>query len=197
MYSSGTYRFIPWSLVLLLTLLAATPSTASLFRRTSLENLVDEHEIILVGEVLDLHSYWNGDGTFILTDVTVQPEEFFKGSTGSGPVTFTLQGGTVDELTTVIVGGPRLAQGESYLLFLNEQSLSPTLRTLTIREHSQGVFEFSVSPEGELRMLSQANGMKLVPDSKGRTAPAGGFDGMIPEEIFQAIVSLVSERGNS
>ena len=187
-------RWAAIHLVLVVVLLAAQAGEATTLRRASLENLVESHSTILVAEVTSAVSYWNPEHTFIFTDLTLRPEKILKGAEKGEDteLTITLLGGTVGDLSTLIVGGAQLLPGHSYLLFLNEESMLSGIRRLTVREHSQGVFEFSLSEEGELRALSQAAGAPLVPDSKGLTEPPGGEEGLAPQDVLEKIATLVS-----
>ena len=47
------------------------PAGATTLIRESLDELVRSNRTIVVGEVVDARSYWNSDGTFILTDVRI------------------------------------------------------------------------------------------------------------------------------
>src|SRR5262245_23642197 len=89
----------------------AVPAPATTLVRQGLEKLVAENQQALVGTVVDLRSYWNEDHTFILTDVRFRPEQSLKGRIRQGDVTLTLMGGTVGDLTTLIIAGPELVPG--------------------------------------------------------------------------------------
>lgn len=182
-----------WGFMALLGLLLAAPGWSTTLVRAGLETLVDDHEMIVVGEVVDTYSYWNTDGSFILTDVTVMPERYLKGDAKKGPVTVTLMGGTVDDMTALIVAGAELVPGNSYLLFLDRGDLKAGQPVMTVREHCQGAFDISLSADGELRVISQANGMHLLQDAEGRVEPPGGKRGLPQPDIFQTIVDLVAQ----
>jgi hypothetical protein len=100
-------------------------------------------------------------------------------------LTITLLGGRVDDLTTVIVGGAELVPGKSYVVFLNEENLPGATRALTVRDHSQGVFDVVPSAEGP-RAVSQAR-LPLLPDTRGLVEPPGGAEGLPLEKMLNAI----------
>lgn len=103
---------------------AVAPAGATTLIRAGLEDLAATNDTVVVGEVLATQSYWNDEGTFILTDVRVAPAEVLKGRAArQRELTVTLMGGTVGDRTTVIVGGAELAPGRSYVLFLGEEDL--------------------------------------------------------------------------
>ncbi len=157
---------------------AVAPVGATTLRRTSLEDLTATNTAIVVGKVLEVYSYWNREGTFILTDVRVEVSEILKGQKEGGVLTVTLMGGSVDELTTLIVGGAELEAGGSYVLFVGEEDLPGVEQARTIRHHCQGVFEIVKAPDGSgLRAVSQANGHPLVPDKLGYFEAPGGREG--------------------
>jgi hypothetical protein len=108
-------RFLGGLMAVTLAAAVTMPASASTFIRQSLDDLVANNETIVVGEVLSVKSYWNSDRTFILSDVTIASREILKGRQQKGSaLTVTVMGGTVGDLTTVIVGGAQLIEGNSY-----------------------------------------------------------------------------------
>lgn len=157
----------------------AVPAGATTLQRASLEDLVAANSKVVVGEVLDVQSRWNDEGTFILTDVRVAPLHVVKGKVHSKEMTVTLMGGTVAGHTTLIVGGAELRPGKAYVLFLDEQNLPGSPKTLTVRDHCQGAFDLAVNRKGELRARSQAYDQVLVPGPTGASLAPGesvGFE---------------------
>lgn len=149
---------------------------ATTLLRVGLDELVAGNRIVVVGEVVDAHSYWNDEGTFILTDVTIKQLETIKGAERS-ELTVTLMGGTVGETTTLIVAGATLVPGRSYVLFLGPQDLPGAKQALTVRDHAQGAYDIVVGKQGELRAVSQAIGHPLLPDGQGLVDAPGGAKG--------------------
>src|SRR5215510_2361160 len=141
--------------------LAATSGGATTLVRQGLDQLTTGSETIVLATVLDIYSYWNADHSFILTDVRVRPSRILKGDP-TGDVTCTIMGGSVGDVTTLIVGGADLAPGSEYMLFLSHADLPGAANRLTIRDHSQGVFEIVGH-----RAFSQAVGDPLLPDKQG------------------------------
>jgi len=168
----------------------AAPASATTLIRASLDHLTDGNGTIVVGEVVDAYSYWNEEGTFILTDVRVAVIERLKGKLDDGEVTVTIMGGTVGDLTTLIVGGAELIPDRSYVLFLNEEDL-PGGRVITVRDHCQGVFDIDAA-EGGLRAVSQANGHPLLPDASGAFDAPGGAEGF----PLEAMIETIRERAD-
>lgn len=166
------------------------PAGATTLIRQSLGDLVAGHGTIVVGEVLDAESYWNADGTFILTDVRIQAHEVLKGDPGIGEFTVTLLGGTVGDLTALIVAGAELVPGRFYALFVGDADLPGAAGVPTVPHHNQGVFDVLLARDG-LRAVSQANRHPLYPDARGRLAPPGGVEGIPLEVLRKSIVELV------
>jgi hypothetical protein len=172
---------------------AVSPASATTLIRESLDDLVAGNRAIVVGEVLDASSYWNEDHTFILTDVRVAVHEALKGDVSDRELTVTIMGGRVGEITTLIVGGPELIPGNSYVLFLNEENLPGAERALTVRDLVQGAFNVKIGREG-LRAMSQANSHPLLPDHSGYIDAPGGVEGMPLNAMMQSIRETVDRQ---
>lgn len=169
----------------------AAPASATTLMRASLDELVAENETIVVGEVVDVESYWNADQSFILTDVRFRTSDVLKGNLRSDELTITVMGGQVGDLTTLIIGGPQLFPGHSYVLFLNEESLPGAQGVLTVRDLVQGAFDVVMAKDG-LRAVSQANGHPLLPDAKGYMDAPGGVEGFPLTAMMQSIREIAA-----
>jgi len=167
----------------------ATPAGASRFARVGLDYLVAENETIVIGEVIETFSYWNAEGTLILTDAKVVISDVLKGDPKLQEVTVTLLGGTVGERTHTAVGAAALETDRSYLLFLHRADLPGAPNVQMIREHGQGVFEIQDGAGGP-RVVSQASSEALVPDAAGVAEAFGGAKGMTLASIRQAVREL-------
>lgn len=169
-------------------------ASATTLMRAGLDELTRGNSKIVVGEILDTHSYWNESGTFILTDVRVAVHEVLKGQVQGGEIELTILGGTVGDLTALIVGGAELQPGSSYVLFLGERNL-PGVRekTLTVSDHCQGVFDLVPNREG-LKAVSQANRHPLIPDRQGSSEPPGGVEGLALGSMVRSIRNLNSRE---
>ena len=180
---------------MVLAIAASTMSAgATTLIRASVDDLVAANRAVVVGEVLDARSYWNESHTFILTDVRLKLDDVLKGNVGK-ELKVTIMGGRVGDLTTLIVGGPELVPGNSYVLFLNEESLPGVERALTVRDLSQGVFDVRIG-RGGLRAISQANGHPLVPDRSGYSEAPGGVEGIPFIEMVQSVRDAVDRQRN-
>lgn len=166
---------------------AAMPINATTLIRANLDDLATDNSTIVLGKVVESYSYWNADGTFIFTDIRVLAQETLKGDKPAGSeFTFTIMGGTVGDLTTLIIGGPELTPGKQYVLFLNEEDLPSVRATLTVRDHIQGVFDVK-QVRGQLRAVSQANRHALVPDAQGKVDVPGGLEGLVFDDLRRLV----------
>lgn len=189
-------RFLRGAAVLAVAATIAAPAGATSLVRAGLDRLVADNGSIVVGEVLEANSYWNAEGSFMLTDVRIAPVETLKGAAQSGEFTVTLMGGRIGDLTTLIIGGAELVPGNAYLLFLNREDLPGAKQTLTVREHSQGVFSLKQTTDG-LRAISQASRQPLVPDASGSMEAPGGKYGMPFTNMVRAIREISQRtKGN-
>ncbi len=188
-----TTRFLA---TLALVVISTASLHASAFERASLERLTATNETIVVGEAIGAHSYWSSDKSFILTDVNLEVRQMIRGEAGARQVVVTLLGGTVGDTTTLIVSGAQLKPGHSYVLFLGEADLPGAKAALTVRDHSQGVFEIATAGGG-LRATSQAAQETLVADERGEIRAEGGPQGFELEAMIQKLRELVgSDKEN-
>ncbi len=182
-----------WALVLAGVL--ALPAGALTLIRADLENLVAGNSVIVVASVEGASSYWNRDGSLILTDFRLRTQEVLKGKV-AGDLSLTLMGGTAGKYTTLIPGGADLIPGRTYLLFLRDEALPGTERVTTVAEHSQGVFNI-VEQNGVQWAVSQAAGEALIPDEEDKDGDAdvpGGQKGMSLAELTRSITALVEQQ---
>jgi len=170
---------------------AMAPAGATTLIREGLDQLVAGNATIVLGEVLDVSSRWNDEGTFILTDVRIAPQEVFKGKIEDPELTITIMGGTVGDRTKLIVGGAELVPGSAYVLFLNQEDLPGAKSVRTVRDHVQGAFDLVLAKDGGVRVVSQANRHPLLPDAKGLVEPPGGAQGIPLDTLRQSIRDLV------
>lgn len=172
--------------------LAAAPAGATTLIRQSLDELVANNATVVVGEVAAVRSYWNEEHSFILSDVTFGVSETLKGRQPRPEITITVMGGTVGDLTSLIVGGPELVEGRSYVLFLNRENLPGAKAALTVRDLCQGVFDITLDDRAELRAVSQAQSHPLLPDQDGLSDAPGGALGLSFDAMTRAIREIAS-----
>ncbi|MDA8019238.1 MAG: hypothetical protein MPN21_17495 [Thermoanaerobaculia bacterium] len=197
----STWKAKLGSLMLGLLLMAgsglSSPSEATTLKRMSVEKLAATNTSVTIGTVVESRSYWNEGGTFILTDVVIEPDAVLKGQAVRGSrMVLTLMGGQVDDLATVIVGGASFELGKSYVIFSSVSDLPGAPSVSTVRDHSQGVFELIQSADGHLRAVSQASDQHLIADDRGQKSAPGGERGMDFDGLLRSIERGVSTDKN-
>lgn len=165
------------------------PAGATSLMRAGLDTLVRENAVVVVGQVVDVYSHWNAEGTFILSDVRLVVDDVLKGDPGQREFTFTAMGGTVGDLSSVIIAGPEIEVGGRYLLFLNREDVPGLSGALMVRDLSQGIFDVKDSRYGSWA-ISQSVGHGLLPDAGGNTEPVGGYSGMPLDKLSSEIRRL-------
>lgn len=182
-----------WAAVLALVLAAFAPAEATTMIRMGVEELVVSNEAVVLGRVVDVQSYWNAQGSFILSDVKVQVLDALKGSAAEKEITLTVMGGNVGELTTLIVAGPEMTVGSDYVLFLNREDLPGVSGARTVRDLAQGIFDV-VAGGGGPRAVSQASRHPLLPDARGVSEAPGGQEGIPLENLIRQVRDLAGVR---
>ena len=170
-------------LVAAATVLAAPAAATTLVRR-GLEELTAANDVVVHAKVVDIHSYWNVEHTFIFTDVRLRALQSLKGEPAA-EMTLTLWGGTVGEITALLLGGPDLAPGREYVLFLGRGDLPGAPDRLTVRDLSQGAFDVRGG-----RAFSQALDVPLLPDALGVADAPGGHEGFLLETLSRRVLEL-------
>jgi hypothetical protein len=171
----------------------AAPALATTLIREGLEDLTRGSGMVLHGRVVDIRSYWNDDNSFIYTDVRVRPIERVKDLLGRNEdVTFTVLGGTVGDITTLVIGGPELVPGSEYVLFLAEDEVHGR-RMLTMPSLVQGAFDVFRSASG-VRAVSQAALLPLLPDAKGLDRAPGDVEGLDLGDMLMSVRKLTLDR---
>ena len=169
-----------------------------MLKRMGLEQLTSSNNMVVLGEVVDFHSYWNSTGTFILTDVRIEVMEVLKGDLEPNKeLEITLMGGEVGDLTALILAGAELAPETSYVLFLSAEDLPGAQGALTVRDHSQGVFEVVLTADQKLRAVSQASEHALVPDAGGASLAPGGSEGLPLDNLLRDVRAIANQQTDS
>jgi ribosomal protein L18E len=182
-----------WAAAIAVAAALAAPARATTMVRIGLEDLTTQNETVVVGRVLDVHSYWNADASFILSDVRVLASSVLKGQAAQRELTVTVMGGSVGDVTTLIVAGPAFEIGKEYVLFLNSEDLPGAAQVRTVRDLSQGIFDVAVTPGGP-RAISQAVRHPLLPDPQGTFEAPGGRGGLALDAMVRDIRRFAAAR---
>ena len=103
-----------------LMLALALPAGASTFLAMSQEELVEKSGAVVTGRVVEVSSFWNSEGTAILTEAVIEVEEAVLGDTPSHVRVRTF-GGQVGDYKIVALGFPTFEKSERLLLFLEPE----------------------------------------------------------------------------
>jgi len=88
--------------------------------QTNLKSLSAGADVILTGKVAKQSSSWNKDKTRILTEVSVEVEEYLKGNSSNKTIVVTTLGGEVGEVGELYTHMPRFSKDEDVLLFVKK-----------------------------------------------------------------------------
>jgi hypothetical protein len=125
--------------------LGATAS-ASTFLEMSPEELVEQAHAVVQGRVIETASFWNRQGTVIMTEAVIEVEDTVLGRDRSHVRVVTF-GGTVGDYRVVAEGFPTFEKGQRLLVFLEpaRQGEDGAHRVLGYR---QGEFEIRQDKQG-------------------------------------------------
>jgi len=106
--------------------------------------------VVLEARVADVQSSWNASGTQILTRVRMDVLEYHKGDLGQRSLEITQLGGTVGDITFVVLGQPSFAVDEQTFLFL---APNYGLGQFPLVEGEQGKFTVTADPVTQTEVL--------------------------------------------
>lgn len=144
----------------------ALPLSASTFVALDDVELVAAADGAVVGEVLEVHSFWNDRGTLIVTEAKLLVRDVVFGD-APAEITVRTFGGDVAGYKVEAHGFPTFEVGQTQLVVL-EKAVDGTLR---VAGHRQGQFEV------QTRMDGTAVAVPMVGDARfltrdGQLAPA-------------------------
>lgn len=126
-------------------LLTAGAAAASTFVAMDTAELVAASDAVIQGEVLEVYSFWNQDGTAVLTEARVLVDEVVAGQAPSEVVVRTF-GGRVGDYVLVAHGFPTFQEGQKVLLFLQR---APD-QSLRVAGYRLGQYHLIPDERGEL-----------------------------------------------
>lgn len=108
---------------ILLTLIAAMPAAApAAVIHKDVAELTTEAQQIVLGDVIEVTSFWDDDRALIKSRIVVQTSMYLLGE-GAGLEVLEMSGGTVDDLTLTVSVLPRFEVGDHVLLFLGPSEI--------------------------------------------------------------------------
>lgn len=149
-------------------LLLAAPASGSTFLHMSRAELSKQAVAVVVGEVLEVNSFWDNAGRIILSEALVEVEDTLLGEPASVVVVRTF-GGTVNGYTVEAHGFPTFTKRERVLLFLeNDRGEPDTHRVLGYQE---GKYKIAVDESGAEVAIPTVDGGARLLGKDGRLAP--------------------------
>ncbi|MDZ7698923.1 MAG: hypothetical protein U5R49_19020 [Deltaproteobacteria bacterium] len=110
------FGFLSWMVFIFL-----ASQASALMVGLSTEELTRASETVVIGEVEDVKSQWNEDGSSIVTRATVLVSEAVKGKVRDSRVTVEYRGGEVGDVGMRVSDTPSLKKGENVILFLEPE----------------------------------------------------------------------------
>lgn len=115
---------------LFLILLGITVPIMSQTIHSDLKKMTENADAVLTGKVLEQKSEWNADKSRILTKVTIQVDEYLKGSTNQSTITVVHPGGEIGVVGEVYSHVPRFTDNENVLLFVKKNNNNQNYKVL-------------------------------------------------------------------
>ena len=106
--------------LVLVSLLGLVGATQAAVEKAEISDLTAAAEQIVVGDVVDIVSFWE-DG-LIRSEITVAVDDYLRGN-GNGVETFVISGGTVGDVSLVVSVLPEFQIGDHVLLFLGNNEI--------------------------------------------------------------------------
>jgi len=122
----------------------------------STEQLTKASETVIIGQVADVASQWNQDGSSIVTRATVGVAEVIKGDLNKDEVIVEYEGGEVGEIGLKVSDSPSLIKGENVILFLESKKETRGGLIQKIVGKAQG--KYSIGEDGIARKM----GFKVI-----------------------------------
>lgn len=154
---------------------------ASQIAYLSPKEMAERADLVVLGKVARVHSFWNENHTKIFTRTTIAVDETYKG-TASPTVDILQLGGTVDYVRVTVDGALSWTEGEEVLLFL--EPYVPGARQVS--GFSQGKFDIERDPESGEAYITRPplEGVKALQVPASAAAPAAGGAIKVPLERF-------------
>jgi hypothetical protein len=151
-----------------------TTGYTSTMTKLSLQELCQSSDHIILAKTIACKSYYKTAYKRIYTDVTLEVIDTFKGRLQKQEqLTITVLGGTVDGITTLVVGGPQYKINEKSIFFLVEQ-LSQSLKQYYFATNgwSQGKFDIITDAQtNEEKVIRKNTMLPLLLETNGDFLP--------------------------
>lgn len=119
----------------------AMPAGAATFVDMKIPELIAESDAVVEGRVTLVESFWNENGTVIVTEAVIEVDDKILGKSDDA-IRVRVPGGEVDGYTIEAPGFPTLALDERVVLFVN-------------RPQGGGAFQITGHPLGKYRVVEE------------------------------------------
>jgi hypothetical protein len=158
---------------LILPLICAA-AQATLVPALSLEDLVEQSEIIAHGRVTSSWAVWDNGHKYIWTHYRIEVLDPLRGNPGASVVA-SEPGGSLDGVTMRISGAPDYAVGEEAIVFLYRTPIG------YLRATGYGQGKYTVTARARIR--ANLNGFELLKRDSSRGVPLSSLDGLTITEF--------------
>lgn len=166
--------------LLAVTLLLAVPALARATVLVPIEfrELVNVSTTIVHGRVVDARAAWVDGRRAIETFLTIEADEYLKGS-GGGTVTVRVPGGRIGRYRTIFVGAPEFQRGDEVVLFL---------RTYADRVAIVGL------SQGAFRVVADRSGRRIVTSPVVMGKDAGTVEAVVRGDVARRPMAIEAFR---
>lgn len=128
--------------------------------QSEIKNLSEGADMIVTGKVVDQKSEWSSDKSKIYTNVTIQVDEFLKGSNNLSRIVITHLGGEVGNVGETYSHVPTFQDDEDVLLFVKKSTKDESLSVFEGEEGKLTLYEDKTTGEKITSKNVKASEMK-------------------------------------
>jgi len=128
-------------------MVVAIPAMATTILHRTVPELGKQSSHVVLGQVVEVRSFWNDTHTKVFTETIIQVDETYKGARQQ-TIRLLQPGGTVDNMKVTVHGALQWRQGEEVLLFVEPY-----------RDGAYGVSGFS---QGKFKVERDATGAPFI-----------------------------------
>jgi hypothetical protein len=128
--------------------------------KSEIRNLSEGADMIVTGKVVDQKSQWNSEKSRIYTNVTIQVDEFLKGSNNQSRIVITHLGGEVGDVGETYSHVPTFIDSEEVLVFVKKSAKDESLSVFEGEEGKLTLYEDKTTGEKITSKNVKASEMK-------------------------------------
>lgn len=137
----------------------------------TLKEMCNQSTDIVIAKIVAKNSYYSFDKKDVFTDVTLKVTKKIKGKFKTNEeIKIKTYGGTIDGITTLIVGGPSFQENTSSVYFFEEKKSTKTgkIENHRIVGFSQGKFDI-IEEKNEKKVKRDSGFTRFVLDDSGES----------------------------